>query len=91
MATDMKSRVIWLLVAGMLVGAAVLVRVWLAATGSYSQGTSAVMLLRVASVVCLISGLVLTGAIVAWPVPKPESAANGDGSPEPRNSPRGRT
>ena len=89
MVTDIKSRVIWLLVAGLLVGAAVLVRVWLMATGSYGQGTAAVMLLRVASVVCLISGLMLMVAIVAWPVPKPESSAKADGEPDHRSSPRG--
>lgn len=91
MATDIKYRIIWLLLAGSLVGAAVLVRVWLAATGSYSQGTSAVMLLRVASAVCLISGLILAGAIIAWPVPKPASPPIGDGEPESGDSSRGRT
>lgn len=81
MATDIISRIIWLLVAGTLVGAAMLVRVWLAASGSYSQGTSTVMLLRVASAVCLISGLVLAGAIIAWPMPKPGVPAEDESGP----------
>lgn len=90
MVPDIKSRIIWLLVAALLVGAAVLTRVWLAATGSYSQETLAVMLLRVASAACLISGLVLAGAIVAWPVPRPTRPPIGDGEPESGDSPRGK-
>lgn len=66
----MRRRVMVLAVAGLLVAGAVMVRVWLAATGGYSQGGLAVPL-RVVSAVALVGGFVLAGAAVAWPVRKP--------------------
>lgn len=69
MSADVKMRVGLLLLAALLVGSAAVARVWLAASGSYSQGASA-MPLRVASAVALLSGFALAGAAVAWPMPK---------------------
>ncbi|MBI3979727.1 MAG: hypothetical protein HY331_16220 [Chloroflexi bacterium] len=67
-------RVGLLLVAAVLVGGAVVIRVWLAATGSYSQGDLSLPL-RAVSGVSLVVGFVLAGAVVAWPVRKPGGPA----------------
>ncbi len=63
----MRTRVIGLLTGAALIAAAVLVRVWLAATGGYSDGALA-MPLRAASAIALIAGMLLAGAAAAWPV-----------------------
>lgn len=63
----LRRRVATLLVAAALIAGAVLVRVWLAATGGYSHGFLAVPL-RVASAVALFGGFLLAGLVVAWPM-----------------------
>lgn len=70
LASDMKVRFILLLLAALLVAGAVVVRVWLAASGGYSQGGPALPL-RVGSAVALVGGLLLVGAMVAWPMQRP--------------------
>lgn len=80
MATGLKGRAVALLIAAALVGGAVVVRVWLAATGGYSEGAIA-MPLRVASAIALFAGLVLGGLTVAWPMRKtrgPEKSNKGE-------------
>ncbi len=72
MATEFRGRVIALLVAAFLVGGAVVVRVWLAATGGYSQAAYAAPL-RVASAIALFGGLLLAGLAAAWPVRRPRA------------------
>ena len=67
MATGLKGRIVLLLAAAALVGGAVVVRVWLAATGGYSEEGIA-MPLRVVSGVALFLGLVMAGLTVAWPM-----------------------
>lgn len=62
----LKGRMGALLAAAALVGGAVGIRVWLAATGSYSQGGS--IPFRVVSGVALFSGFVLAALAVAWPM-----------------------
>lgn len=66
MLTGFKGRMMALLVAATLVGSAVMVRVWLAATGGYSQGSS--IPFRVASGIALFAGLLLAALTVAWPM-----------------------
>lgn len=56
-----------LLVAAALIAGAVVVRVWLAATGGYS-GVPLSVPLRVASAVALFTGLLLAALAVAWPM-----------------------
>ncbi len=81
MLTGFRGRATALLVAAALVGGAVLARVWLAATGGYSEGTLSVPL-RVASVVSLFAGLLLAALAVAWPMRRPKAyrqhSATGD-------------
>lgn len=67
MLTGIKGRIIWLLIAAALVGGAVMVRVWLAATGGYSEGSLSVPL-RAASAIALFAGLLLAALAVAWPM-----------------------
>ncbi len=69
MLGDLNVRIALLLIAALLVAGAVVVRVWLAATGGYSEGDLALPL-RVVSAVALVSGFLLAGAVVAWPVRK---------------------
>lgn len=69
LAGDMRARLVLLLLAALLVAGAVVVRVWLAASGGYSQGGLALPL-RVGSGVALVVGLLLAGAVVAWPMRK---------------------
>ncbi|MBI4328802.1 MAG: hypothetical protein HY685_02930 [Chloroflexi bacterium] len=78
MVTGVKGRITWLLVAAALVGGAVVVRVWLAATGGYSGSPFAVPL-RLGSAVALFLGLALAGLVVAWPM-------KGPGRPEDREN-----
>lgn len=68
MLTGFRGRITVLLVAAALVGGAVTIRVWLAATGAYGQGSS--IPLRVVSAVALFGGLLLAGLAVAWPMGK---------------------
>lgn len=56
-----------LLVAAALIAGAVVVRVWLAATGGYREGSVAVPL-RVVSAVALFGGFLMAGLAVAWPM-----------------------
>lgn len=63
----MKGGITVLLVAGALIAMAVVVRVWLAATGSYGDAGLPVML-RIGSAAALVVGLLLAGLAVAWPV-----------------------
>lgn len=72
----MEGRLALLLLAALLIGAAVVTRVWMAATGVYSQGDLALPL-RAASAVALVSGFLLAGATVAWPMKKPRGPTNG--------------
>lgn len=74
MLTGFKGRIIALLIAAALVGGAVVVRVWLASTGGYSQAAYAAPL-RVASAIALFAGLLLGGLTVAWPMGKPGGPA----------------
>ncbi|MFQ5875085.1 MAG: hypothetical protein ACE5JL_14995 [Dehalococcoidia bacterium] len=67
MVAGLKGRMVTLLAAAALVGGAVVVRVWLAATGGYSEAAYAVPL-RVASAIALLAGLLLAGVAVAWPM-----------------------
>ena len=67
MATGLKGRIVALLAAAALVGGAVVIRVWLAATGGYSEGGLAVFL-RAISAVALFAGLLLAAVAVAWPM-----------------------
>lgn len=69
MLTGLRGRMMALLVAAALVGGAVVVRVWLAATGGYSQESS--IPFRVASGIALFAGLLLGAFTVAWPMRKP--------------------
>ncbi len=69
MFQGLKGRITVLLIAAALVGGAVVVRVWLAATGGYSQGWS--IPFRAASGIALFAGLLLAGLTVAWPMGKP--------------------
>lgn len=62
-----RGHIIALLVAAALVSTGVVVRVWLAATGGYSEGGLAVPL-RAMSAGALFGGLLLAGLIVAWPM-----------------------
>jgi hypothetical protein len=77
MAAGLKGRMVALLAAATLVGGAVAVRVWLAATGGYSQGWS--IPFRVASGIALFAGLLLAALTVAWPVRKPGGPAKPGG------------
>jgi hypothetical protein len=67
MGTGLKGRITMLLVAAALIAGAVVVRVWLAATGGYRDGTLS-MPLRVGSAVALFSGFLLAALAVAWPM-----------------------
>jgi hypothetical protein len=69
MGSELKHRIRLLFVAGALVAAAVLIRVWLASTGSYSSGGASVPL-RVVSAVTLAVGFLMAAAVVAWPMRK---------------------
>ncbi len=71
MLTGFKGRMMALLIAAALVGSAVMVRVWLAATGGYSQESS--IPFRVASGIGLFAGLILAALTVAWPMGKPRT------------------
>ncbi|MEE9199615.1 MAG: hypothetical protein V3U26_07465 [Dehalococcoidia bacterium] len=64
---ELKGRIAVLLVGGALIAVAVLLRVWLAATGGYTEGSLSVFF-RIGSAVALIVGLLLAGASVAWPM-----------------------
>ncbi len=68
-----------LLVATALVGGAVVVRVWLAATGGYGEAALSVPL-RIASAIALFAGLMLAALAVAWPMRKPGSPAKPSGN-----------
>lgn len=80
---DMRRRVILLLIAALLIAGAVVVRVWLAAIGSYSDGSLALPL-RVASAAALFGGFLLAGLAVAWPMRRQAGNAN-----ETKGGPRG--
>lgn len=56
-----------LLLGGAFIAVAVVLRVWLAATGGYSEGDLAVPF-RIVSAVALVAGFLLAGAVVAWPM-----------------------
>lgn len=71
MLGDMRKRVTVLLVGAAFIAAAVVVRVWLAATGGYSESSLAVPL-RIGSAVALVVGFLLAGAAVAWPMQRPK-------------------
>ncbi len=79
MHTGLKARMVSLLVAAVLIGGAVVIRVSLAATGGYTQGGLALPL-RIVSIIALFLGLVVAGLAVAWPMrgadklPPPESS-----------------
>ncbi|GEM_PF-4762854 len=81
MATGLRNRIIALLIAAALIGAAVAIRLWLAATGAYVGGAHSGPL-RVLSAVALFAGMAVAGVTVAWPMRKPPEAADrrGDGS-----------
>jgi hypothetical protein len=68
--TGFKGRMMALLLAAVLVGSAVLVRVWLAATGGYSEGGLSLPL-RAISAVALFAGLALAALAVGWPMRRP--------------------
>ncbi|MBI2171182.1 MAG: hypothetical protein HYU30_04065 [Chloroflexi bacterium] len=70
MAAGLKGRIVALLAAVALVGGAVVIRVWLAATGGYSAGGLSISL-RAMSAVALFAGLLLAALAVAWPMRKP--------------------
>lgn len=76
MPREFRRRVQALLLAACLVGAAVVARVWLAATGGYHQGALS-LALRAASGLALLSGLALAALAVAWP----ESRRRASGPP----------
>lgn len=81
MSADVRGRILGLLVAALLVGSAVGIRLWLAATGSYSRGDGA-MVLRSASALALAGGFILAAAVVAWPMAKGNPAGKKRGTPE---------
>lgn len=91
MVTGIKERVAGLLVAAALVGGAVVIRVWLAATGGYSGGGFAVPL-RLGSAIALFLGLVLAGLVVAWPMTSSRSPRPLDGQDDtPKKGSPGKT
>jgi len=69
METGLKGRIVILLLAATLIAGAVVARVWLAATGGYSEGNLALPL-RVGSTVALFGGFLLAALAVAWPMRK---------------------
>lgn len=75
MVTGLKGRMVTLLAAAALVGGAVVIRVWLAATGGYSEAAYAVPL-RVVSAIGLFAGLLLAGVAVAWPMRKARTVSH---------------
>jgi hypothetical protein len=87
MLGEIKGRVTLLLVAAALVGGAVAIRVWLAATGGYSQESS--IPFRVASTVALFGGFLLAALAVAWPMRMSGTATptKKGGDQIPRNGP----
>ena len=67
MLTGIKGRIAILMSAAVLVGGAIVVRVWLAATGGYNDAPMA-MTLRVSSGISLFLGFLLAALTVAWPM-----------------------
>lgn len=63
----MRTQIALFLAGAALVGFAVLTRVWLAATGGYTDGPLSVPL-RAASAIALAAGMLLAAASVAWPL-----------------------
>ncbi len=62
-----KSRLVMLSVATVLIAGSVVVRLWLAATSSYSTPGS--IPIRVASSVSLAVGVILSIVMLVWPMP----------------------
>lgn len=72
-----KSRLVMLSVATVLIAGSVVVRLWLAATNSYS--TSGSVPIRVASSVSLAVGVILSIVMLVWPMPtQPKDKKGGD-------------
>lgn len=67
MLQDIRGRLLTLLLGGSLIALAITIRLWLAWTGTYSQGGASVTA-RVLSIIALLVGFILAGVAVAWPM-----------------------
>ncbi|MBI4213555.1 MAG: hypothetical protein HY534_04530 [Chloroflexi bacterium] len=68
MLRDVRGRMLTLLLGGVLIALAMGIRLWLAWTGSYSEGGEESVIARVLSAVALLVGFALAGVAVAWPM-----------------------